>query len=342
MKKSEISVLNVLFCLMVIFIHVTAAPITSIDCGKVIVKILYFIQRMCGVAVHGFVFLSGLKLFLKDTSSISYPTYLFSRFKKIFLPYSVIAVLYYLYGIFRGNFVFSIRQLLTFVFTGSGEAHLYFVFVIMQLYILFPLWHFLLEKVNKYALITIAGIINIFCIYNLPQMLEHIGIFDNFSYNHGLFTSYLLIWTLGCLCGKHYDDFVRLAVKYRLVFGIASSLLLLADVYMSFNVDYYGAEFLLFKFVRIIYLVIMIMFLYGQFSNCKFKIFDTALFHSINNASYEIYLFHVFVIYALNDYLKAHFQLSDITSYIINFVVVYISSIGLCVLYKTVVRRVKK
>ena len=107
MKKNEISALNVLFCLMVIFIHVTSAPITNLPPDTVTVKILFSIHRMCGVAVYGFVFLSGVKLFLKDTSKIEYSEYIIARLQKIYIPYLIVTVLYYLYEIILGFYVFD-------------------------------------------------------------------------------------------------------------------------------------------------------------------------------------------------------------------------------------------
>ena len=46
MKKNEISVLNVLFCLMVIFIHVTAAPLTGHNTTENVVRYC-FIFSVC-------------------------------------------------------------------------------------------------------------------------------------------------------------------------------------------------------------------------------------------------------------------------------------------------------
>lgn len=341
MKKNEISILNVLFCLMIIFIHVTAAPITNLSPDTLIVKVLFVIHRICGVAVHGFVFLSGLKLFLKDTSNIKYYDYIVSRIKRIYIPYLIVAVLYYFFEVCRGVYIFDIHQLAGFLTFGNGEAHLYFVFVIMQFYLLLPLWRHLVNTKNTPVLLIVAALINIVGYCYLTDILSCLNIAENFSYNHGLFTSYIFVWTLGCVCGKYYDKFVNFIGDKKFIFGLVAGLLTFADVYMEFNNFYYGGVFEFSKIVRLLYLPAMIMFVYSLFAGCKLKIFNNRILKLIDGASFEIYLFHIFVIYVVGSFTKK-IALGQLELYSINFVFVYLISITLCVLYKNIIGRLKK
>ena len=335
MKKNEISVLNVLFCLMVIFIHVTSAPITSIDPENVIVKLLYSGHRISGVAVYGFVFLSGVKLFLKDTSKIEYSEYIIARLQKIYIPYLVVTVLYYMYEILRGFYVFDIKQLMYFLSTGSGECHLYFVILIMQFYLLFPLWKKAVNFKNTALLLITGALINVVCLCKLPDLINN---------NHVLFTSYIFIWLLGCVCGKYYDKFTVLAKKNVIKFCVLSVMLLASDVYMSYSSNYYGIYFnsIIFNVVRMSALSAFIMFLMGLFMRFDIKVLPTKFFYMINNASFEIYLVHLFVLYAVSDFLNKHFSLGQLEMYTINLILVYGLSIILSVLYKYVSGRIKK
>lgn len=339
MKKREISVLNVLFCLMVIFIHVTAAPLTSQNTTENISKILFSLHRLCGVAVHGFVFLAGLKLFLKDTDKINYPKYIKSRFKRIYLPYLVFAVLYYLFEVARNIYAFDLKQLATFILIGSGEAHFYFVFVIMQFYILFPIWRKILRTKNIPLLLVISVLINFICYCHLPQIISALNISKNFTYNHGLFTSYIFAWILGCVCGKYYERFIKIAKIKVWNYGLLALILFLADVIMAYNNFFYGASFFCSGYIRLLYLYSMILFMYGIFVNYNFRIFRTDLFNKIDKATFPIFLFHVFVIYAVESFTKEMFSFGQLKMYAINFVLVYSISVSLCVLFANYLRR---
>ena len=326
---------------MVIFIHVTAAPITNLSHNILGVKILFTLNRMCGVAVHGFVFLSGLKLFLKETSGINYISYFGSRIKRIYIPYLIAAAMYYLLKILRGIYVFDIRQLTTFLIFGNGESHLYFVFVIMQFYILFPLWRYLLNSKSVLFLLVLSAVINIAGYCFLPDLLSGFNIIDSFSYNHGLFTSYIFSWVFGCVCGKYYNEFVRFLSKKKILLGVISLILTCADVYMAYNSTYYGCIFTFSKLIRFLYIVVMICFVYSMICCRKLRILNIRFVKLIDDASFEIYLFHVFIIHFLGMIL-GKFNISQSCLYIINFLLVYILSITICILYKKMVWRLKK
>lgn len=334
MKKNEISFLNVIFCMMVIFIHVTAFPVTSLPPHNISLMALYAVQRICGVAVHGFVFLGGLKLFLKETSCIKYSTYLVSRLKKIYVPYLVIAVAYYLYEVCMGYMSFDFLKLSGFLVFGSGEAHLYFVFVIMQFYILFPLWRYLMSRVGTVWVLSVSAVVNIFFYCWFPKVLELCGICDNFSYNHGVFTSYLFAWILGCVCGKYYKKFLAFINEKFVILGFCALILACYDIYMAYNNYYYGTEFALLKPVRLLYLPAMILFLYGIAVRCSDKLLNSRAVLLIDSVSYEIYLFHIFVIYFVDKSITKYLNFGVLESYFLKSFAVYFISIYACIVFR--------
>lgn len=333
MKKAEISILNVLFCLMVIFIHVTSYPITSLAPHSVAVKFLFFLQKFCGVAVYGFIFLSGLKFFLNKKTKVNLAQYYISRIRKVFIPYLLITVLYYLYEVKRGYFIFDIKELITFFINGNVECHLYFVVIIMQFYVLFPLWRKLTEKKALFVLGT-GFILNIIFVYYMPQMLEKVGI-QSFLYNDRIFSSYLFFWLLGCFCGKYYDEFKMVLKKYKLILPLMFALFLALDVWLSYSS--FSGVFMSRKteFVHLLYCVFAILFLYyfaEYFSN--FKIVKNKLLIMIDNASYEIYLIHILFVHIVNDLIAKIQGIGVLKAYAVRFLFVYLVSISSCILYK--------
>lgn len=81
-KKYEISFLNTLFCVLVIFIHVVSAPVTDLEKGTAAWTAVFVPWRLSAFVVQGFIFLSGMKMFLNTGRKIDYKKYYLSRFKK--------------------------------------------------------------------------------------------------------------------------------------------------------------------------------------------------------------------------------------------------------------------
>lgn len=188
--KSEISVLNVLFCLMVIFIHITSYTIAALDAASPTVKVLHAFWRLCSCAVYGFIFLSGVKLFLKEDKDFSLKKFYVSRLKKIVLPYVVAVIFYYLFEISRGYYEFSFKELGFFLLSGKIECHLYFVVIIIQFYLLMPLWQKLVSLKNKPLLLTGAFLLNIFLFIKFQSFSADLNIMTECS---------LHIYSFGCL-----------------------------------------------------------------------------------------------------------------------------------------------
>ena len=340
-RKTEISVLNVLFCLMVIFIHVTSYPITQLPADSFVVKMLYPVQKLCGVAVYGFIFLSGLKLFLGGRN-ISLKKYYFSRIKRVYFPYIIFTVVYYLYEVNRGYFTFNLKELSVFLLNGNVECHLYFVVIIMQFYLLFPLWRYLINSKHSAVILLSSAILNILFVYKLPVILETAGI-KGFSYNDRVFTSYLFFWLLGCFCGKNYEKF-----KNALSNGLSIYLLLfltafVVDTFLSFKAFTGQRFYAVGEAVHLLYCFGAILFLYSAvliFKDCGAA--NNKFMKAVDTASFEIYLVHILFVHIVNDIIANHFSAGALEAYVIRFISVYLLSIVSCILYKKLISVIKR
>ncbi len=335
-RKTEISVLNVLLCLMVIFIHVTSYPITSLSADSLAVKMLYPLQKLCGVAVYGFIFLSGLKLFLGGRK-VSLKKYYFSRLKRVYLPYVVFTVVYYLYEVQRGYFTFNPNELAVFLLNGNVECHLYFVVIIMQFYILLPLWRYLINNKHSAVILLASAVLNILFVYKLPLFLEMVGI-KGFSYNDRVFTSYLFFWVLGCFCGKNYERFKNILTKNLSVYLLLFSAAFVMDTFLSFKAFTGQSFYAVGEAVHLLYCFSAILFLYSAvliFKDCRLA--NNKFMKSVDAASFEIYLVHILFVHIVNDIIVNHLSVGVLEAYAIRFISVYILSIVSCVLYKKLI-----
>lgn len=328
--KSEISVLNVLFCLMVIFIHITSYTIAALDAASPTVKVLHAFWRLCSCAVYGFIFLSGVKLFLKEYKDFSLKKFYVSRLKKIVLPYVVAVIFYYLFEISRGYYEFSFKELGFFLLSGKIECHLYFVVIIIQFYLLMPLWQKLVSLKNKPLLLTGAFLLNVFFVYQIPKL------FGGFGYNDRVFTSYIFFWLLGCVCGKCYNRFLAVLKKSAAAFILFFIICFAADAYLSY-ICKFGIYYKITETVHLLYCFGAILFFYClAYSGKVREIAQNKIFKRINDASYEIYLVHIFVLYKANDFILC-LKIGELKAWILRAAVVYSVSILLCVAYKALI-----
>lgn len=93
-RKSEITLFSLLMCVLVIFIHVTSWTLTAMDRTSVKYLLLLFPWRLSAFVVQGFVFLSGVRLFL-SAKPFDYGRFLRGRIRRIVFPYLAWVAIYY-------------------------------------------------------------------------------------------------------------------------------------------------------------------------------------------------------------------------------------------------------
>lgn len=135
--------------------------------------------NMVKFAVPLFVFISGMVIFYNYYDRLNYPSYLVKRIREIIIPYLLFTLFYYYYwdydaanhiaGQFPGIFL-----------TGSGYFHLWFVVMIFQFYLLFPVFRWPFQLVRKFTatyLRAVSVIILLLLIYigTTYAIFEHIG-----------------------------------------------------------------------------------------------------------------------------------------------------------------------
>ena len=74
---------------MVVFIHVSSIPVSQLQKDSLQYLGVMLPWRLSAFVVQGFIFLSGLKFFMKGTEKFNYLTFLKKRIKTILLPYII-------------------------------------------------------------------------------------------------------------------------------------------------------------------------------------------------------------------------------------------------------------
>lgn len=328
-ERREISILNVFLCCLVIFIHVSSAPITQLNPNSFQYLIVMVPWRLSAFVVQAFFLLSGIKFFLKR--EFHYKTFYLSRCKKILLPYILWVIAYYIYFVLHHYFAFNLKDLCHYLATGTLASHFYFIIALLQFYLLMPLWRFLCKKIRPIPLLLGALLINLFVLKFLP------GIAERFLPNHTvlydrIFITYIFYWLAGCCIGLHYKTFLAMLCRWRKLLLVGFVLAALVNVFLSKNKSLISSTNL--DLVHFIYCNLAIFACYALTLSIKeHRIFESSLFQRINKASFTIYLSHVLVINIINEQLYYHGIIDIGACYLLRMIFTYLFTIGLCVIW---------
>ena len=337
-RKNEISIINVLFCLIVVLIHLISKPISSLSMETALYKPYTALWRASSFVVQGFIFLSGVKTFLGNRRE-GYIKFISKRIKTIIIPYVVAEFIYYMYFVYIVKyFPFSIKEFSGYLVRGDIAAQFYFVVIIVQFYLLYPLWCRILDKVKPFYAIVGALVINaVFGMYLLFIVNALTG-FDAFHSYDKFFTTYIMYWVGGMYVGKYYDKFIGFIKKCGIWICVLAFVAGLADAALFLLMRYGYVRPLHLETVHSLYCSLMIMAVY--FIAYKVKDKPNIIISSLDKASYYIYLVHVLFIFVLDNVME-YFGLviaSTTLSFVLRSIIIYVCCIVFSLMYSYVIK----
>ncbi|WP_158289552.1 acyltransferase [Paenibacillus flagellatus] len=210
-KLWELDIVRAVAIVAVLLIHGTAASTVALPIGSRSHTLYYAINHMSYFAVQAFILLSGVVLFYSyfdKWSASRVPGFYRKRLQYIFLPYLLWLFFYYLYDQWLNpavkvhvSFVEFVK-LIPWAEIGMGY-HLYFMVIIMQLYLLFPivvtlakLW----RPLGRYLWLFGIVVQGAFVVY------RH---YSGAAVPHGdrLFITYFALFCIGGSIGMNYERF---------------------------------------------------------------------------------------------------------------------------------------
>ncbi|BBH19544.1 acyltransferase [Paenibacillus baekrokdamisoli] len=198
-KIDHIELFRGLAILAVLLIHVTSYPIILLPMHSTLYPLYHIVNTFSHFAVPAFIFLSALGMFYQydDTRKPNWYSFYFKRFKVIIIPYVLWSFFYYALVFYFSRKSLTEGSLSYFkgLLIGSNYAHLYFIIIIVQFYLLFPLIHRLLLTKPLRSHIIAFGI--------AAQAIFYLA---NYNYLHlskigSIAASYLLYYCLGAFVG---------------------------------------------------------------------------------------------------------------------------------------------
>lgn len=328
-KLEEISSFETILCLFVVMIHILSDSIASYPKGSVLSAVSFIFSRFLTFAVPAFIMSSGIKFaHAFSEGSFNYFSFLKRRITKIYIPYLIMATIYYLYFVFhRHYFDFSWMVLGRHLWLGTIAAPFYFIVVIMQMYILAPITLGFCKNITPVFGILLAGIITVASKY----------LMIDFKYADRVFLSYFVYWIIGCYLGINFDmnlERIRRKKLPLVIAGLSLTALYSVVAYLEFLELFtlFSTEILKMIFAAttsVMWLAIM-------------PVYEHEGADILSPATFYIYLIHCLVIFETEHIMEALNITSTPQRFFITFFVAYIVSIVLSVLYAQIKAKISR
>jgi surface polysaccharide O-acyltransferase-like enzyme len=290
-RYSEFDYIRVLAALSVIAIHITSVYVYQN-------KYALFINQFARYSVPLFILLSGLLLYLSGKNKkVRTIDFYRKRINKVLMPF-VFWTLFYILLSNANNIKtgqIPINRLLEVTIKGliygNGHAHLYFITIIIQLYLLYPLLHYM---INRWQHITLCFSVVMSGIYQTGIYLSMLGKvklpWSPLPY-YEFFPTWILFFVFGMFIAKNiskFTDFIRNKTIVCAVIWALSLVLVLLDCKLT-NI---------FESIRpsvILYCLLTFVFIYSILINIKTHSnrVDSIIIW-LSSQSFLIYFSHLF------------------------------------------------
>lgn len=301
--SKELNYFNAFACLGVILVHILSIGITSLSRDSIQLFIIFLPWKISAYVVPAFLFSGAVKMALsfEGGKNENYLKYIAKRFLKIYLPYCLWVIVYYLYFLKLGWVEKGIVPLIKYILVGDLSAQFYYVVIVMQFYILMPLWKLFIKHVPFFIGIPFTGLITIL-MHKFDPLLQHLEI--TFPYRSVVFVTYLAFWVVGLYVGKHYED-IKKSLKDCGGSTLLSSLFVILVTlihYWQYSKSLYIFDGEILKFFTDILTVFTMLYLCIRIENSGLEKIKKAL-SFIHKSSFSVYLSHCLILQIVTNYL---------------------------------------
>ncbi len=288
----ELNYFNAVACLLVILIHVLAIGVDGFDPLSWQQFAAYLPWRLAAFVVPAFLFSGAVKMavqFVCSDEAAPYGRYIAERCRTILLPYIVFCVVYF---IVLSGFHYmdgSLKTLGIGLIAGNLSGQFYYVVIVMQFYLLMPLWRKILFSVPWYLALACAA----FLTYAAGKGAAALKVFHvSFPYLDRVFLPYLFFWILGLYAGKYYERLYESLYRNRMAVWASGIFVAVSAVVVWLQLSYREFIFEMDYFKLIVDSLSILILLTACIALGKRKSPLTGLLNRINRASYFVYLSH--------------------------------------------------
>jgi surface polysaccharide O-acyltransferase-like enzyme len=202
-RIDEVDVLKGIAIIAVLMIHTTGSAVSTLYKSSISYLIFAFINRFSQFAVPAFIFASSMLLMYNYSDGDNWKLFYKKRFKNVLLPYIVWTMIYgiYLYVIYNE----PLKSILTVenLFFGGMFYHLYFIVIIVQLYLLFPILLYIYKCISKNTYTVVLSIV----LFQMIDVIVYRYFISKFFQNSSLlFITYISFIIAGIYVGENIRE----------------------------------------------------------------------------------------------------------------------------------------
>ncbi|WP_339147885.1 MULTISPECIES: acyltransferase [unclassified Sutcliffiella] len=290
----EIHIIRAVACLLVVLVHVSATYYYQQDGYN---NITFFFNQIGRFGTPLFAVISGFLLFYHvRKKGFQLNKFITSRFVKVGSPFLFWSLFYIMLLVFlegatplaEGKRIFTVNFLL-----GNSYVHLYFMSIVFQFYLLFPL----LQKIRSKKLWSILLLLSLAMNYFFVEIYSPSANNELIHYalsQRALFLNWIFFFIFDGFAAYHWESIYFYSKKFKLISLVASIFIILLTVY-EYKANGSVSSNRPLNFIYIPVLFAAIIGLYDYIS--KVRIIKNAL-SFVGQLSMGIYLVHMFIIYA--------------------------------------------
>lgn len=277
-RLKELDYMRVVACIAVVMIHITAIGVTGYVGGSIHSKTVIFLNRSMQYATTLFIFLSGMTCYgsfekLKGDFSL----FLRKRLATILYPYVAICLVYYSVYVYMGYYAFDPVFLIKGILTGTLCYHLYFIIILVQMYLLIPVFCKLFEVFSDEFILAVVLAINIMTLR------------ASFPLSDRVFFKYMFFFAAGIYVLRNYNNIIELLKRNHIKW---LSLLIFVTTSLMYSYLYIvNSSNLIYAWFFHCVLAIPFLYLTGLFMVKRMKRFHNQI-NILGKSSYYIYLIH--------------------------------------------------
>ncbi|WP_434564802.1 acyltransferase [Thermoanaerobacterium thermosaccharolyticum] len=323
-RIDEIDVLKGMSIIAVLIIHTTSIAVSDLDKSSLSYIVFAVLNRFSQFAVPAFIFASSMLLMYNYSDGDNWKLFYKKRFKNVLLPYIVWTMIYgiYLYVIYNE----PLKSILTVenLFLGGMFYHLYFIVIIVQLYLLFPILLYIYKLISKNTYTVVLSIV----LFQMIDVIVYRYFISKFFQNSSLlFITYISFIIAGIYVGENIREWGKYYHKKWLnsffaviVFGylfIDISLKVFANKPINihqYNIYYYT------------YTLVTSLFFFALSTKILNYHALSGLLTSTGKLSFGIYLSHPLFLDVLKHFLNTGNQYLYDIYIMITFIIIYVIS----------------
>lgn len=289
----EIHYIRAIASLMVLLVHVSAAYFYQH--GKQYNDYTFFINQISRFGTPMFAMMSGFLLFYQTRKrGFQLKRFVTSRLTKIGIPFLIWSGFYFLFTHFilnvnpmRGgidNFIFNFLS-------GNAFYHLYFISIVFQFYLIFPLLQLFRSKIVWPFLLILAAFINWYFV-KIDVSVQFEGIPGVILSQRAFLPEWIFFFIFGGFLAFYWEPLLSFSKKFKFLLSLAALIVVVLAVMEYKSAGSIASN----RVTNFINIPILTLFMAGIMEDVrKINIFDKFL-KEIGSLSMAIYLIHPFVI----------------------------------------------